>query len=93
MEETPPAATTDAAPPATPEASGGLGEERSLDTAGFAFRPAMQYSLDFAGDSVTLSAGERSDAPGTLILLRAETDPALIDATGDGSGRCILGHH
>ena len=86
-ETTPVETATDAATPfATTPAptsvppTGGLGEQRRVEPAGFAFRPAMDYSLEFAGDSVTLSAGERSDAAAALMLLRTETDPTLIDA-------------
>ena len=62
-----------------------LGQERSVETGGFSFRPAAGYALEFAGASVTLAAAEGNPATGAVMALRADSRSALIsdEAGGD----------
>ena len=70
-----------------------LGEQRRVEPAGFAFQPVTGYSLEFAGESVTLSAREDGDAAGALMLLRADLADALVGDAGtdlDGAFASII---
>ncbi len=80
-----PTATDTANPkPTKPLTAVRLAEPRRVEQAGFEFRPASDYALDVAGDSVTLSASERSVSAGTLLLMRTveETD-VTADSNSD----------
>lgn len=85
IDEAPEAATPTAVASETPTLSTSsasdvrLGDQRRVEAAGFAFQPVSGYSSEFSGVSVTLSADERSDAAGTLILLQAEPGALLVD--------------
>ncbi|MFN2202879.1 MAG: two-component regulator propeller domain-containing protein [Caldilineaceae bacterium] len=71
----------------SPELESRLGEERRVEEGGFAFRPVTGYSLEFAGDSVTLSASENGNAAGALMLLHTAPATNLVsDGESDLDG-------
>ena len=61
-----------------------LGEERTVEAGGFAFRPVMDYALEFDERTVTLTAGQDAAAAGAVFLLTAGAATDMVTGTVEG---------